>query len=231
MAPTHSKLGALERNSILERARERSHGKWIERILRQSRTTLTGGGLKEFKDIPDSIKNLPKLTGQASYPAWRIAVDKLISASKDGRQLIHLEKVLAYTSLSVPLGSAFDRLPRAEFDEATATREQIVQQAQFEQEFLTWDASKADTPHKLDSAPLDDLYDEEHGPEGAPDAAFMVRDQVEVRLYPPGSKDGAAVSGKAPRWVSSHINESDTNEPELRYVSAAPRTPISSRMP
>ena len=83
MAPSHSKLGALERHSILERARQRSHGKWIERILRQSRTTLTGGGLKEFKDIPDSIRNLPKLTGQASYPAWRIAVDKLISASKE----------------------------------------------------------------------------------------------------------------------------------------------------
>ena len=67
MAPTHSRLGALERHSILERARERSHGKWIERILRQGRTTLTGGGLKEFKDIADPVRNLPKLTGQASY--------------------------------------------------------------------------------------------------------------------------------------------------------------------
>ena len=53
---------------------------------------------------------------------------------------MHLEKVLAFVELCVPLGPLFDRLPRAEFDEATATPEQIVQQALFEEEFLAWAA-------------------------------------------------------------------------------------------
>ena len=117
------RIGSPQYPGTGTRALPQSDSKWIERILRQCRTTLTGVGLKEFKDIADQVRNLPKLTGQASYPAWRIAVDKLISASKDGRQLIHLEKVLAFIELSVPLGPLFDRLPRAEFDEATATRE------------------------------------------------------------------------------------------------------------
>ena len=114
-------LVVKDRQSIMERARERRHGKWIERILVQCRRMLTGVGFKEFKDISEQIRNLPKLTGQASYPAWRLAVDKLIAANKDGRQLVHLEKVLAFIELCVPLGPLFDRLPRAEFDEATAT--------------------------------------------------------------------------------------------------------------
>ena len=118
-------LVVTDRQSILERARERKHGKWIERILIQCRKTLTGVGFKEFKDISEQIRNLPKLTGQASYPAWRLAVDKLIAANKDGRQLVHLEKVLAFVELCVPLGPLFDRLPRAEFDEATATPEML----------------------------------------------------------------------------------------------------------
>ena len=37
-------------------------------------------------------------------------MDKLIAANKDGRQLVHLEKVLAYIELCVPLGPLFDRL-------------------------------------------------------------------------------------------------------------------------
>ena len=118
-------LVVTDRQGILERARERKHGKWIERILIQCRKTLTGVGFKEFKDISEQIRNLPKLTGQASYPAWRLAVDKLTAANKDGRQLVHLEKVLAFIELCVPLGPLFDRLPRAEFDEATATPKQI----------------------------------------------------------------------------------------------------------
>ena len=61
-------LVVTDRQSILERARERKHGKWIERILIQCRKTLTGVGFKEF--ISEQIRNLPKLTGQASYPAW-----------------------------------------------------------------------------------------------------------------------------------------------------------------
>ena len=145
-------LVVTDRQSILERARERKHGKWIERILIQCRKTLTGVGFKEFKDISEQIRNLPKLTGQASYPAWRLAVDKLIAANKDGRQLVHLEKVLAFVELCVPLGPLFDRLPRAEFDEATATPEQIVQQALFEEEFLAWaakDVQKDVSPKKL----------------------------------------------------------------------------------
>ena len=65
----------------MESARQRKHGKWIERILIQCRKMLTGVGFKEFKDISEQVRNLPKLTGQASYPAWRLAVDKLIAAN------------------------------------------------------------------------------------------------------------------------------------------------------
>ena len=54
-------LVVTDRQSILERARERKHGKWIERILIQCRKTLTGVGFKEFKDISEQIRNLPKL--------------------------------------------------------------------------------------------------------------------------------------------------------------------------
>ena len=71
-------LVVTDRQSILERARERKHGKWIERILIQCRKTLTGVCFKEFKDIPEQIWNLPKLTGQASYPAWRLAEHLLL---------------------------------------------------------------------------------------------------------------------------------------------------------
>ena len=53
-------LVVTDRQSILERARERKHGKWIERILIQCRKTLTGVGFKEFKDISEQIRNLPK---------------------------------------------------------------------------------------------------------------------------------------------------------------------------
>ena len=201
-------LVVTDRQSILERARERKHGKWIERILIQCRKTLTGVGFKEFKDISEQIRNLPKLTGQASYPAWRLAVDKLIAANKDGRQLVHLEKVLAFVELCVPLGPLFDRLPRAEFDEATATPEQIVQQALFEDEFLAWaakDGQKDAPPKKLLAHALhEELEEDDEGADDAePTAAFRIGEQVEVRLLPPASKDGTpSSSDKVPGAVA-----------------------------
>ena len=202
-----TQLVVKDRQSIMERARQRKHGKWIERILRRCRTMLTGVGFKEFKDISEQVRNLPKLSGQASYPAWRIAVDKLIAANKDGRQLVHLEKVLAYIELCVPLGPLFDRLPRAEFDEATASPEQIVQQAMFEQEFLAWvaqDDAKDASPAKLEAHPIHEvLHDPTDDPddEAPPSTAFAVGEQVEVRLYPPSGKDGTPPgSGSAAKW-------------------------------
>ena len=61
-AKTH--LIVKDRQSIIEKARLRKHGKWIERILIQCRKMLTGVGFKEFKDISEQVRNLPKLTGQ-----------------------------------------------------------------------------------------------------------------------------------------------------------------------
>ena len=223
-----TQLVVKDRQSIMERARERKHGKWIERILVQCRRMLTGVGFKEFKDISEQIRNLPKLTGQASYPAWRLAVDKLIAANKDGRQLVHLEKVLAFIELCVPLGPLFDRLPRAEFDEATATPEQIVQQAMFEKEFLSWaaqDDAKDVPPLKLEAHPVrEGLTDPAEDASGeTPPPIFNIGEQVEVRLHPLTSRDGTpSGSGTAPRWVPAVVCQFDASKGDFRYICHIP---------
>ena len=141
---------------------------------------------------------------------------------------MHLEKVLAFVELCVPLGPLFDRLPRAEFDEATATPEQIVQQALLEEEFLAWaakDVQKDASPQKLQAHALhEELEEDDEGADDAePTAAFRIGEQVEVRLLPPASKDGTpSSSDKVPKWVPAVVCEFDPTKSGLRYICHLP---------
>ena len=51
----------LDHQSILLKARTIKHGLWIERILRQTRKSMTGIGVKDYKDLSDKQKNLPNV--------------------------------------------------------------------------------------------------------------------------------------------------------------------------
>ena len=87
-------LVVTDRQSILERARERKHGKWIERILIQCRKTLTGVGFKEFKDISEQIRNLPA----------RSALHKLYLGIQDAALML-LDLVPVPTAVSTRVGA------------------------------------------------------------------------------------------------------------------------------
>ena len=80
----------LDHQSILPKARTIKHGKWIERILRQTRKSMTGIGVKDYKDLSDKQKVLPNLTGPTVHGTWEENVFRLASDIMDGKQLAHL---------------------------------------------------------------------------------------------------------------------------------------------
>ena len=127
--------GDLDHLNILLKARSLKHGRWIEKILVQARKTLCGVGVNDLKDLTDKqLTALPNLTGPGNHATWENAILKLIASIKDGKQLVHLLKVLSYLEENIPLGPEFKELSCAVFKLSTATTEQIKMRAEFQRD-------------------------------------------------------------------------------------------------
>ena len=128
--------GDLDHLNILLKARSLKHGRWIEKILVQARKTLCGVGVNDLKDLTDKqLTALPNLTGRGNHATWENAILKLIASIKDGKQLVHLLKVLSYLEENIPLGPEFKELSCAVFKLSTATTEQIKMRAEFQRDW------------------------------------------------------------------------------------------------
>ena len=176
----------LDHQSILLKARTIKHGKWIERILRQTRKSMTGIGVKDYKDLSDKQKNLPNLTGPTVHGAWEKDVFRLAGEIMDGKQLAHLVHVLSNVEENIPLPPEFKTLSDAEFNLATASSEQLKLRAEFETEWQAFKDSgfsekaiEGTFKQKLEAVPMTPGSEDEEVrriPKGS---------EVEVELLPP----------------------------------------------
>ena len=148
--------GDLDHLNILLKARSLKHGRWIEKILVQARKTLCGVGVNDLKDLTDKqLTALPNLTGPGNHSTWENAILKLIASIKDGKQLVHLLKVLSYLEENIPLGPEFKELSCAVFKLSTATSEQIKMRAEFQRDWQRFVSS--DYKETIEGAPLEKL--------------------------------------------------------------------------
>ena len=220
--------GDLDHLNILLKARSLKHGRWIEKILVQARKTLCGVGVNDLKDLTDKqLTALPNLTGPGNHATWENAILKLISSIKDGKQLVHLLKVLSYLEENIPLGPEFKELSCAVFKLSTATTEQIKMRAEFQRDWQRFVSS--DYTETIEGAPLEKLEAKPLTPgeseqEGAD--IFPRCSEVEVLMSPPkaSGQKKKAQEGGADIWMEATIvNHSTDSAGQVTYVCYVPK--------